>query len=85
MVLFAQLSEEEKDSEDPSDAAKAKKRRRKKKKTDEETTSQTASSVLKHPELPGQASHKPCPSSLQKKAEEATEKHTQKKKVRRDT
>lgn len=81
------LSGDEKESEDPSDAVKAKKRRRKKKKTEEETASQTVSSVSKHQELPGQPSHKPCISSAQKKPEEMADplKHTQKKKVRRDT
>lgn len=81
------LSEDEKDSEDASDAAKSKKRRRKKKKTEEETASQTVSSAPKHQELPGQASHKPCISSAQKKPEDMADplKHTQKKKVRRDT
>ena len=39
-MLFDQLSEDEKDGEDPSDSAKSKKRRRKKKKIEEETSSQ---------------------------------------------
>ncbi|XP_055013247.1 metadherin a isoform X2 [Boleophthalmus pectinirostris] len=84
------MSDDEKDSEDPSEgSSKSKKRRRKKKKTEEETpsVSQMVSSVLKQQELSVQVSHKPSISPAQKKPEEMTDplKPTQKKKVRKET
>ncbi|XP_072303939.1 metadherin a [Eucyclogobius newberryi] len=82
------LSDDEKDSEDPSEgSAKSKKRRRKKKKTEEETAPvfQMVSSVRKQQELSVQASHK-LSTSTEKPEETADSlKPTQKKKVRRET
>ncbi|XP_018553528.1 metadherin a isoform X3 [Lates calcarifer] len=94
-----QLSEDDKDSEDPSGgAAKSKKKRKKKKKTEEEVASEAqaqasaplVNAVPKPQELPVLASKKqqnPSISSSQKKSELTVEpqKHSQKKKVRRET
>ncbi|XP_039977445.1 metadherin a isoform X2 [Xiphias gladius] len=92
------ISEDEKETDDPSGkAAKSKKRRKKKKKTEEEAASKaqvvsTASlvnAVPKPQELPVLASKKqnPSTSSFQKKSEQIVEppKPSQKKKVRRET
>ncbi|XP_055081398.1 metadherin a isoform X2 [Periophthalmus magnuspinnatus] len=84
------MSDDEKDSEDPSEgSSKSKKRRRKKKKTEEETASvsRMVSSALKQQELSMEASHKPSVSPVLKKPEETADplKPTQKKKVRKET
>ncbi|XP_070778342.1 metadherin a [Enoplosus armatus] len=90
------VSEDEKDTEDPSGgAAKSKRKRKKKKKTEEEAASEaqmanTAPLVNTEPkEPPVLASKKPNPniSSSQKKSEQIVEppKPSQKKKVRRET
>ncbi|CAJ1083443.1 metadherin a isoform X1 [Xyrichtys novacula] len=91
------VSEDEKDTEDPSDgAAKSKKKRKKKKKTEEEATPESqmvstmplVDTVTKTQEPPVLASKKQNQSiSSQKKSEPAMEppKPSQKKKVRRET
>ncbi|XP_023268055.1 protein LYRIC-like isoform X1 [Seriola lalandi dorsalis] len=92
------VSEDEKDTEDPSGgAAKSKKKRKKKKKTEEEAASEpqvvSAAPLVnagpKPQELPVMASKKlnPSISSSQKKSEQTAEppKPSQKKKVRRET
>ncbi|XP_026156518.1 metadherin a isoform X2 [Mastacembelus armatus] len=92
------VSEDDKDSEDPSGgAAKSKKRKKKKKKTEEEAASESqmvssallVNAVPKPQELPIQASKKQNPNipPSQKKPEQIMEppKPNQKKKVRRET
>ncbi|XP_040910034.1 metadherin a isoform X2 [Toxotes jaculatrix] len=92
------VSEDEKDTEDPSGgAAKSKKKRKKKKKTEEEAASEAqvvstaplVNAVPKPQEIPVLASKKQNPSisSSQKKSEQIVEppKPNQKKKVRRET
>ncbi|XP_071355783.1 metadherin a isoform X2 [Trachinotus anak] len=93
----SKVTEDEKDTEDPSGgAAKSKKKRKKKKKTEEEaapepqlvSTAPVVNAVPKPQELPVMASKKQNPiSSSQKKSEQIVEppKPSQKKKVRRET